>query len=478
MAKYRIEIDSLGEIEVPAGAYWGAQTQRAIHNFPITGLKQYQAFIWGMAAIKRAAAEVNSDLGLFKDVQMGDKIVPGQEIAQAIIEAAAEVMAGELSDQFVVDPIQAGAGTSHNMNVNEVIANRANEILGFSLLDSPKPIHPNDHVNMAQSTNDTIPTAIRLGCLWRLNELLTALDILSKALNQKAFEFDDIIKSGRTHLQDAVPVRLGQEFGAYARSVERNRQKIVESASGLMRLGIGGTATGTGLNAHPEYHHRMVKTLSRLTNLSLSESDNLFESMQSMADLVHFSGAMRTLAQDLTRIANDIRLLSSGPSTGLDEIRLPAVQPGSSIMPGKVNPVLAEMLNMAMFQVMGNDVTILMAGQAGQFELNVMMPIIAYNLFQSMDILINSVTAFTEKCVRGIEGNAEKAERWLAKNAILVTALNPVIGYLKGAEVAKEAMRTDRTVREVVIEKGYLTPEEANRLLDVRSLTDGGIQGS
>jgi fumarate hydratase class II len=476
MAKYRIEIDSLGEIEVPAGAYWGAQTQRAIHNFPITGLKQYQAFIWGMAAIKRAAAEVNSDLGLFKDVEMGDKSMPGHVIAKAIIEAADEVMDGELRDQFVVDPIQAGAGTSHNMNVNEVIANRANEILGFGLLDSPKPIHPNDHVNMAQSTNDTIPTAIRLGCLWRLNELLTALDTLSEALGQKAFEFDDIIKSGRTHLQDAVPVRLGQEFGAYARSIERNRQKIVESASGLIRLGIGGTATGTGLNAHPEYHHRMVKTLSRLTNLSLSESDNLFESMQSMADLVHFSGAMRTLAQDLTRIANDIRLLSSGPSTGLDEIRLPAVQPGSSIMPGKVNPVLAEMLNMAMFQVMGNDVTILMAGQAGQFELNVMMPIIAYNLFQSMDILINSVTAFTEKCVRGIEGNVEKAERWLAKNAILVTALNPVIGYLKGAEVAKEDMGTDRTVREVVIEKGYLTPGEADRLLDVRSLTDGGIQ--
>ncbi|MGD2050816.1 MAG: lyase family protein, partial [Chloroflexota bacterium] len=241
--------------------------------------------------------------------------------------------------------------------------------------------------------------------------------------------------------------------------------------------GIGGTATGTGLNAHPEYHRRMVKTLSRLTDLTLSESDNLFETMQSMADPVHFSGALRTLAQDLTRIANDIRLLSSGPSTGLDEIRLPAVQPGSSIMPGKVNPVMAEMLNMAMFQVMGNDLTILMAGQAGQLELNVMMPIIGYNLFQSMDILINAVQAFTEKCVRGIEGNAEKAEGWLAKNAILVTALNPIIGYLKGAEVAKEAMETNRTVREVVVEKGYLTPEEADRHLDVRSLTEGGIQG-
>lgn len=477
MAKFRTEKDSLGEIEVPASAYWGAQTQRAIHNFPITGLKQYQAFIWGMAAIKRAAAEVNSDLGLFEDVQVGDKNVSGHMIAQAIVDAADEVMAGDLADQFVVDPIQAGAGTSHNMNLNEVIANRANEILGFSLSDSPKPIHPNDHVNMAQSTNDTIPTAIRLGCLWCLDELLAILDTLADALRQKAIEFDDIVKSGRTHLQDAVPIRLGQEFGAYARSVERNREKIAEAATGLRRLGIGGTATGTGLNAHPEYHRRMVKTLSRLTDQTLSESDNLFETMQSMADPVHFSGALRTLAQDLTRIANDIRLLSSGPSTGLDEIRLPAVQPGSSIMPGKVNPVMAEMLNMAMFQVMGNDLTILMAGQAGQLELNVMMPIIAYNLFQSMDIIINAVKAFTEKCVRGIEGNAEKAEGWLAKNAILVTALNPVIGYLKGAEVAKEAMQTNRTVREVVVEKGYLTPEEADRLLDVRSLTEGGIQG-
>jgi fumarate hydratase class II len=277
-------------------------------------------------------------------------------------------------------------------------------------------------------------------------------------------------------LQDAVPVRLGQEFGAYALSVRRNRDKITAAARSLQRLGIGGTATGSGLNAHPEYHRRMIAILQRLTGLELHESDNLFESMQSMGDPVFFSGALRTLAQDLTRIANDFRLLSSGPSTGLDEIRLPAVQPGSSIMPGKVNPVLAEMLNMAMFQVMGNDLTILMAGQAGQLELNVMMPIIGYNLFQSMDIIINAVNAFTEKCVVGLKANSEKATGWLAKNAILVTALNPVIGYLKGAEVAKEAMATNRTVREVVIEKGYLTAEDADRLLNVHALTEGGIQ--
>ncbi len=476
MSDYRVEKDSLGEVHVPANAYWGAQTQRAIYNFPITGLKPYPAFVWSMAVIKRAAAEVNSDLGLFQDKEVEGKVVSGDAMAQAIMMAADEVIDGRFADQFVVDPIQAGAGTSHNMNLNEVIANRANEHLGFGLDASQKPVNPNDHVNMAQSTNDTIPTAIRLGCLWRLDELLAALQILADAFHGKAVEFDDVLKSGRTHLQDAVPVRLGQEFAAYARAVERDREKIALAADGLRRLGIGGTATGTGLNAHVEYHSRMVATLGRLTGLELHESDDLFESMQSMADAVHFSGALRTLAQDLTRIANDFRLLSSGPSTGLDEIRLPAVQPGSSIMPGKVNPVLAEMLNMAMFQVMGNDLTVMMGGQAGQLELNVMMPVMAYNLFQSMDIIINSVNAFTEKCVVGLKANAEKANGWLAKNAILVTALNPVIGYLKGAEVAKEAMATNRTVREVVIEKGYLEAEEVDRLLNVRALTDGGIQ--
>ncbi len=476
MTEYRIEKDSLGELEVPAQAYWGVQTQRAIQNFPITGLKPYPAFVWSMAMIKRAAAEVNAGLGLFADKEVDGKVVSGDAMAQAIMMAADEVIDGRLADQFVVDPIQAGAGTSHNMNVNEVIANRANEILGYGLNAKPKPIGSNDHVNMAQSTNDTIPTAIRLGCLWRLDELVETLDKLAAAFRQKSAEFDDIVKSGRTHLQDAVPVRLGQEFGAYARAVERDREKIVLAAEGLRRLGIGGTATGTGLNAHPEYHPRMILVLGRLTGLTLHESDDLFESMQSMADPVHFSGALRTLAQDLTRIANDFRLLSSGPSTGLDEIRLPAVQPGSSIMPGKVNPVLAEMLNMAMFQVMGNDLTVMMAGQAGQLELNVMMPIIAYNLFQSMDVIINAVNAFTDKCVVGLKANPEKATGWLAKNAILVTALNPVIGYQKGAEVAKEAMATNRTVREVVVDKGYLSGEEVDRLLNVRNLTDGGIQ--
>lgn len=475
MSEFRTEKDSLGNVYVPVEAYWGAQTQRAIHNFPITGLKPYPAFIWSMALIKRAAAEVNHDLGLFNDKTVGDRTITGTQMAQAIMNAADEVIGGSWNSQFVVDPIQAGAGTSHNMNVNEVIANLANKALGFELDAPSKPVSPNDHVNMAQSTNDTIPTAIRLGCLWRLDELLETLDELAAAFQAKAAEFDHVVKSGRTHLQDAVPVRLGQEFGAYAKSVARNREKITQAATGLRRLGIGGTATGSALNAHPEYHSRMVAVLGRLADLELHESDDLFESMQSMGDAVHFSGALRTLAQDMTRIANDFRLLSSGPSTGLDEIRLPAVQPGSSIMPGKVNPVLAEMTNMAMFQVMGNDLTVMLAGQAGQLELNVMMPVIAYNLFQSMDIIINALNAFREKCLVGVKANEEKATGWLAKNAILVTALNPVIGYLKGAEVAKEAMATNRTVREVVVEKGYLSGEEVDRLLNVRSLTDGGI---
>lgn len=462
---FRIERDSLGEVRVPADALYGAQTQRAVENFPISGMKPYPAFVWSMATIKRAAAEMNRALGLLDE-----------ESALAIIEAAEEVRAGRWRDQFVVDPFQAGAGTSHNMNTNEVIANRANQILGFDLDDPARPVHPNDHVNMAQSTNDTIPTAIRLGCLWQLDELLGVLDNLAEALAQKAAEFDDIVKSGRTHLQDAVPIRLGQEFGAYARAVERGRERIAGAGDGLRRLGIGGTATGTGLNAHPEYHARMVARLGDLTGLTLYTSDNLFESMQSMADMVHFSGAIRALAVDLNRIANDLRLLSSGPATGLHEITLPTVQPGSSIMPGKVNPVLAEMLNMAMFHVMGNDLAVTMAGQAGQLELNVMMPVIAHNLFEMIHVTIGAIRAFTDRCVRGIVANREQAEGWLARNAILVTALNPVIGYLKGAEVAKEALATGRTVREVVVEKGYLSPEEADRLLDARSMTEPGVR--
>ncbi len=463
---FRTEKDSLGEVQVPAEALYGAQTQRAVLNFPISGLRPYPAFVWAQAAIKRAAAEVNRDLGLLDAA-----------LADAIINAADEVLAGKHAAQFVVDPFQAGAGTSHNMNLNEVLANRASQLLGFALDDPKKPVSPNDHVNMAQSTNDTIPAAIRLGVLWRLPELLAAIDDLADALEQKAAEFDNVVKSGRTHLQDAVPVRLGQEFGAYALAVRNDMERIQTAAERMRRLGIGGTATGTGLNAHPEYHQRMVEKRTELTGQGLRSSGNLFESMQSMADPADFSAALRTLCITLVRIANDFRLLSSGPATGFDEIRLPAVQPGSSIMPGKVNPVLAEMLNMACFHVQGCDHTVSLAAQAGQLELNVMMPIIAHNLFEMMQVLIGAINAFTTKCVVGITANSEKAEGWLAKNAILVTALNPVIGYNNGAAVAKEAMATGKTIKAVVVERGLLPAEEVDKLIDARKLTEGGIQG-
>ncbi len=475
--EYRLEKDSLGTLEVPAQALYGVQTQRAVLNFPISGLRPWRAFIWSLAAVKRAAAEVNGELGLLDSAR-----------AQVIAQAATEVMQGRWDDQFVVDPFQAGAGTSHNMNANEVIANRATQLLGGGL--GEYRVNPNDHVNMSQSTNDTIPTALRLGCLWRLDKLLDSVDQLAAVLREKAAEFDPIVKSGRTHLQDAVPVRLGQEFAAYARAVERDRQRIQRSAQGLRRLGIGGTATGSGLNAHPEYHQRMVQRLSQICGLELETSDDLFESMQSMADAADFSAALRTLAVTLTRVANDFRLLSSGPSTGLDEIRLPPVQPGSSIMPGKVNPVLAEMLNMAMFHVQGCDLTVSLAAQAGQLELNVMMPIIAHNLFEAMQVTIGAVRAFTEKCVRGLQANPEKAAMWLERNAILVTALNPIIGYAAGAALVKESLQRDLTVREVAVEKaraGQLLHRDTGQpvteteivaaLSDLRALTEGGIFG-
>ena len=471
----RTEKDSLGEVQVPEDALWGAQTQRAVENFPVSGLKPWRAFIWSMAMVKRSAAEVNGQLGLLD-----------AEKAGAIARAADEVLNGDWDSHFVVDPFQAGAGTSHNMNTNEVIANRATQLLGGSL--GEYLVHPNDDVNMAQSTNDTIPTAIRLGVLWRLEELLSVVDGLADALEEKAKEFDPIVKSGRTHLQDAVPVRLGQEFGAYALAVRRDGERIRRAAEGVRRLGIGGTATGTGLNAHPEYHARMVSTIQRLAGFEVRQSDNLFESMQSMADMADFSASLRTLALTMTRIANDFRLLSSGPSTGLDEIRLPAVQPGSSIMPGKVNPVLAEMTNMTMYHVIGCDTTVALASQAGQLELNVMMPIIAHNLFELMQVTIGALKAFTEKCVVGIEANRAQAEGWLEKNAIIVTALNPLIGYQAGAALVKESLKKGARIRDLAVKKaeaGELTHVSEDRpvmvkeinaaLSDLRKLTEGGI---
>lgn len=462
--EFRIEKDSLGEVRVPKDALWGAQTQRAVENFQISGLRPMPMFIRAQVYIKRAAAEVNRDLGLLDP-----------KLAGAIMQAADEAVAGRWDEHFVVDPFQAGAGTSHNMNTNEVLANRANQILGFDIADAKKPVNPNDHVNMAQSTNDTIPTAIRLGCLLRLQELTTALDRLAESFRRKGAAWKGLVKSGRTHLQDAVPVTLGQEFHAYAVSLARSREKIVLAAEGLRRLGIGGTATGTGLNAHPEYHARMVRRLSELTRLDLRGSEDLFECMQSMGDAVFFSAALRNLAVDLGRIANDLRLLASGPTTGFDEIRLPSTQPGSSIMPGKVNPVMAEMTNMVCYHVIGNDACVQQAGQAGQLELNVMMPVIAYNLFQSMHLLIHCADTLRVRCIDGMEAQPDKAAGWLAKNPILVTALNPVIGYIKGAEVAKAALAEGKTIRQVVVEKGYLTAAQADQLLDAQQMAEGGI---
>jgi len=475
VSETRTETDSMGKIEVPSQALYGGQTMRAVQNFRISGMRPWRAFIWSIATIKRAAAEVNAELGLLD-----------RELAGAIARAAQEVSEGNWDQEFVVDPFQAGAGTSHNMNANEVIANRATQLLGGGL--GEYRVHPNDHVNMAQSTNDTIPTAIRLGCLWRLDELTQVVEDLAEALREKSAEFDDVVKSGRTHLQDAVPVRLGQEFGGYATAVDRDAERIRRSGDGLRRLGIGGTATGTGLNAHPEYSRGMVGRLTELTGLQLSTSTDFFESMQSMADMADFSASIRTLAITLTRIANDFRLLSSGPATGLDEIRLPAVQPGSSIMPGKVNPVLPEMLNMAMYHVIGCDTTVALAAQAGQLELNVMMPVLAHNLFEMMQVTIGAVRAFTDLCVRGVLANREKAQGWLERNAIVVTALNPLIGYAAGAELVKEALAGGQTVFEVArrrVEKGELRHRDGSRLVteaeleaalsDLRRLTEGGI---
>ena len=472
---FRFESDSLGDVAVPKEALYGAQTQRARMNFPITGRKPWRAFIWSMALIKRCAAEVNHELGLLDT-----------HLAEVILAAAQEVQDGKWDDQFVVDPIQAGAGTSHNMNVNEVIANRATQLLGGQL--GEYLVNPNDHVNMSQSTNDTIPTAIRLGCLWRMNELEDALEELVVSLNLKAQEFDDVLKSGRTHLQDAVPVRLGQEFSAYARAVERDLERVQRSSLGLKRLGIGGTAVGTGLNAHPKYRFLLVERLNELTGWGLTPTDNLFESMQSLADLADFSGSLRVLSLTLTRIANDIRLLASGPATGFDEIQLPPVQPGSSIMPGKVNPVMAEMLDMAMFTIQGLDHTVALAVQAGQLELNVMMPLVGHCLFEEMQVMIAAVRAFTEKCVCGIQANRSKAFGWLEKNAIIVTALNPLIGYQVATTLAKEAISTNRSVKEIAIQKAKkgelihrkekrpLLPGEITSALDqLYRMTEGGI---
>ncbi|HEY6808608.1 MAG TPA: aspartate ammonia-lyase [Gemmatimonadales bacterium] len=461
----RIEKDPLGELPVPADALYGVQTERARLNFPISGLRPSAAFVDAVVWIKKAAALTP------KETKRLDA-----RLADAIVQAADEVLAGRHRDQFVVDPYQAGAGTSHNMNANEVLANRANELLGAAR-GAYAPVHPNDHVNMAQSTNDVIPTAIRLGALSLLPALEGALDALARAFLAKGKAFDGILKSGRTHLQDATPIRLGQEFTAYGHTVARNRDRIAQAADYLRDLGIGGSAVGTGLNVEPEYPARMLRHLRALTGLELREGGDRFQLMQSMGDAAALSGALRTYAVDLGKIASDIRLLVSGPRTGFAEIALPAVQPGSSIMPGKVNPSIAEMVNMVCFQLIGNDLTVAAAAEAGQLELNVMMPLIAQNLFQSLLLATTASRTFAEKCVAGIQADAAMCAHWLDRSPALVTALAPKIGYAEAAKLAKEAVAKNETVRQLVVEKGVLKGKELDEVLDLRAMTEPGVPG-
>ncbi len=459
----RIEKDSLGSMEVPKDCYYGAQTARAVQNFPISGLLPHPTFVWAVVMLKKCAAVANMATGRLP-----------QEIGRSIVAASDEVLSGELADQFVVDPFQAGAGTSHNMNVNEVLANRALELLGkqrgdFSFL------HPNDHVNMAQSTNDVIPTAIRLAALELLDPLLESLEALENTLSHKGIEFDHILKSGRTHLQDAVPIRLGQEFSGYAVAIRKNREGLEACIPALLELGIGGTAVGTGLNAEPAYITAIIEQLAIGTGFPLVASENRFEAMQNMDPFLALSSALRRCAVTLGRIANDLRLLSSGPRTGLDEIRLPAIQPGSSIMPGKINPSLAEMANMVCYQVMGCDHAVMLASQAGQLELNVMMPLIAYNLTFSLQILKNCVQKFTQSCISGITANDDRCRHYLEESLGLVTVLAPTIGYNAAAEIAKESMTSGASIREIVISRKLMTPQELDRAMQPQHLTEPGL---
>ena len=461
--KTRVEKDSLGEKKIPQEAYFGIQTFRAVENFPISGLMPKRNFVDATVQIKKAAALVNKKLGVLKP-----------EIAEAIVTAADEILEGALREWFVVDVYQAGAGTSHHMNVNEVIANRAIEILGGEK-GNYQIVHPNDHVNMSQSTNDVVPTAIRIAGIQESKELISELKKLESTLRKKAKAFDHIIKSGRTHLQDAVPIRLGQEIKAWGINVRKHLENVSEAMEKCAELGIGGTAAGTGLNAHPRYRLMMVQQLSRQLKIKFRMADDYFEAMQSLRPMVMLSGAIRNLAQDLIRIANDIRLLSSGPKTGLSELNLMPVQPGSSIMPGKVNPVIAEMLNMVCFQVIGCDTTILMAAQAGQLELNVMMPVVAYNLLHEIEILTNAVNVFNRLCIAKMTANPDRCQEYAEKSMSIVTALNPIIGYSKAAEIAKEYLKSNKSMKELILEKNLLSPEEVDKIFDLSKLTEPGI---
>jgi aspartate ammonia-lyase len=459
-AETRKEKDSLGFVEVPAEAYYGAQTVRAVNNYPISGMRAHPLLIRALGMVKRAAAEANKELGL----------VDGKR-ADAIIEAAQEVIDGRWNREFVVDVFQAGAGVSLHMNTNEVIANRANEILGGKLGEYA-PVHPNDHVNYGQSTNDVFPTSMRVGTLLALETLYPVLDHLAATFAAKGREFHDIMKSGRTHMQDAVPMRLGQEFAAYGIAIEKGKKFLALAGDSLRELGLGGSAVGTGINTHPDYRAKAVRNLARISGQELTPAGDMRWAMQSNACMSQVSSALRGIALEIIRIANDIRLLCSGPNTGLAEIFLPSLQPGSSIMPGKINPVMPELATMVSFQVIGNDTAVAYAVQAGQLELNVMMPTMAWNVLESITILANTLRQFDQHCIAGITANQPRCEVYAESTVALATALNPYIGYAKAAEIVKESVSTGMSIIAIARAKKVLTEEEIAEILDPVRMTE------
>ena len=463
---YRRERDLLGDREVPQDVYYGIQTARALDNFPITGYKPHRELIMALAHVKKAAAQANVNV---------KRLNP--KIGNAIAAACDEILAGKLMDQFVVDVIQGGAGTSYNMNANEVVANRAIELLGGKKGDYVL-VSPNTHVNMAQSTNDAFPTAIKIAALKLSDTLVQSLVGLGQALEEKEQEFDGIIKMGRTHLQDAVPIRLGQEFGAWACAIGRDIKRIQAAASGLQTISMGATAVGTGLNADVEYIDEVTEILAANTKLPLVRTANMVDATQNTDVYVALSATLRICAVNLSKMANDLRLLASGPRCGLNEINLPAMQPGSSIMPGKVNPVMAEVVNQVAFQVIGNDLTVTMASEAGQMELNVMEPVLTFNLLQSLDILSNVVKVFTSRCVKGITANVQRCRQMVEQSVGIITAINPHVGYETATVIAKEAITTGRPIREIVLEKGILTEDELDIILNPQEMTKPGIPGA
>ncbi|AHA69867.1 MAG TPA: aspartate ammonia-lyase [Bacillus sp. (in: Bacteria)] len=462
----RIEKDFLGEKEVPSAAYYGVQTLRAVENFPITGYRIHPSLITAMAIVKKAAALANIDTGyLAKDI--------GHEIA----EAAQEIVDGKFHDQFIVDPIQGGAGTSINMNTNEVIANRALERMGYEKGAYAK-ISPNTHVNMAQSTNDAFPTGIHIATLMMLEKLLITMEELHSAFRKKAKEFDHVIKMGRTHLQDAVPIRLGQEFEAYSRVLARDIKRIKQSRQHLYEVNMGATAVGTGLNANPTYIEQVVKHLRTFSGFPLVGAEHLVDATQNTDAYTEVSAALKVCMMNMSKIANDLRIMASGPRVGLAEIQLPARQPGSSIMPGKVNPVMAEVINQVAFQVIGNDHTICLASEAGQLELNVMEPVLVFNLIQSISIMNNGFRVFREYCIEGITANEELLKQYVEKSVGIITAVNPHIGYEAASRIAREAIETGKSVRELCLEHGVLTEEELDIILDPFEMTHPEIAGA